>query len=141
MGSNLSLNQQINFKGKENKPKDYMFSSNPIVDAAITGGIGAVAGAGISTYQQVDTFHSPKKIEQLEKTLQECKADGRWDSKYIQDLEKDLAKVKAKKICWNKIGGSAFLFGVVLTFLPTLAFNLLFAGGKKVYEGVAQKNN
>lgn len=127
-----------------NKQKIFLFSNNAFVDAGVQGGVGAIAGAGISLYNQHRTLKNPEKLQvkinKLEEVLvqlSKCEQSNRMNKK-IKNLQGDITLLKEGKYNLGSMKNIAILVGVV-TFVPTLIGNLVFLGGKKTYDKIANK--
>lgn len=118
------VNPQVSFKSndKTNYENDFLkISQNRFVDAGAWGLFVGGVSTGVDCFMQKREMKSPQRMKELATEL----LSNLTDSKNAQKIAKTLECYKAGKINWAKVGRSAFLFGVVLTFIPQLVFNYI----------------
>ncbi len=120
------------------KSKLYFFSSNPITDAFVWGGLGAAAGAGIDIYNQKKLLKNESKVNYKIEDITKEIAEYTKNNLNIKKLEYSLECLKNKKINLNSVKNWAIGVGIV-SFIPQLIGNVLFWTGKKGYDRIKQK--
>jgi hypothetical protein len=116
------ISSQLYFKGNDKEKYDsyfLKFSKNPIIDAGVWGTAVGIVGAGVDYFSQKSEMKNPEKLKLLIENSQ-FQADN---PSITKRLLKTLKSYEAGKVDWSKVGRTAFLFGVILTFLPQLFLN------------------
>lgn len=129
-----------NISQSANKPQKnnfFLFSQNPVVDAAVWGATGVAGGTLASVIIQKKTFNNQDKftkaIASTKEQLKNCKSP-----KSLKKIEHDLYCLNNKKLNYKSMGRLALVTGLIC-FVPQLIINLCIAGGQKAYDKV--KNN
>ncbi len=136
--------KSITFQEKEvsDKKKDennlYICSSNPIYDALIWGGAGAVGGAGFDLVKQYRMLKNEQKVSNNISKVNEKIEKYKKYNKSTKKLEYELKCLNNRKINPNSIKNWAIGIALI-TFIPQLILNIILYAGKAGYDKITKR--
>jgi len=120
---------------KNNKDSLFVFSSNPLTDAAVWGMGGAACGPMASVYVQKQTLNNPEKLKMRIESIKDEIKLSKGPKSNIKSLQNSLECLEKGKININLFHKWAIGLGLVM-FIPQLIINSVIWAGKKGYDKV-----